>query len=109
MNWIAGIMVDTFFKPKPCKSKALRDFARGQECTLRLPGCNRNQETTVLCHIRQKGFNGVGQKPLDFFGYHGCSECHRLEAEAGYDDLLRAMMETQTRLYNAGLLVIEKT
>ena len=44
-------------------------------------------------------------KPLDIFGYHGCSECHRRESEAGSDDIQRAMMETQTRLYEVGLIV----
>lgn len=73
---------------------------------MRLPGCNGDTETTVLCHIRTKDFNGWGQKPLDIFGYHGCSECHRREAEAGYDDLLRALMETQRRLYDADLIKI---
>jgi hypothetical protein len=65
-----------------------------------LPGiCNRNPETTVLCHIRMFGHAGVSEKPHDFFGYHGCSDCHRHEKEAGYDDLLRALMTTQARVY----------
>ena len=91
-------------KNKQCKSSKIREFARGQSCTLRMPWCNGMDDTTVLCHIRRKGFNGVGQKPLDFFGFHGCSDCHRREEEAEDGDVLRAMMETQTRLYNAGLL-----
>lgn len=34
------------------RSKALRDSARGQCCTLQIPGiCNSNPETTVLCHL----------------------------------------------------------
>lgn len=93
-------------KPKQCVSAKIRSFARGQDCALRLPWCNGNPETTVHCHVRRKGFNGVNQKPLDIFGFHGCSECHRREDEAEDDDLLRAMMETQTRLYQAGILKV---
>lgn len=94
------------FKPRKCVFPVIRNFARGQTCTLRMPWCNNDQATVVHCHIRQKGFNGIGQKPLDIFGYHGCSECHRREGEAGFDDLLRAMKETQTRLYDAGILEV---
>lgn len=55
----------------------LRDFARGQECTIRVPGyCNHDPETTVLCHDRSAGVAGVGQKPSDLNGAHGCSACH---------------------------------
>lgn len=96
------------FKPAKCVSDKIRSFAKGQDCTLRMPWCNNNPETTVQCHIRQKGFNGWNHKPLDFFGYHGCSECHRREGETGTDDLLRAMMETQNRLYQAGILKVEE-
>ena len=99
--------VQTNFKPEKCVSPKIRSFARGQDCTLRMPWCNNNPETVVHCHIRMKGFNGINEKPLDFFGYHGCSECHRRELEAGYDDILRAMMETQTRLFQAGILTTQ--
>ena len=98
--------MNSFFKPIRCVSRAIRDFARGQTCTLRMPWGNNDPETTVHCHIRRKGFNGVNQKPLDIFGYHGCSECHRREDAADDGDLLRAMMETQTRLYQAGILKV---
>lgn len=96
----------TNFKPPKCVSPAIRNFARGQTCTLRMPWCVGGTETTVHCHVRQEGFNGIGMKPLDFFGYHGCRECHRREGEAGKGEILRAMMETQTRLYAAGIIRI---
>lgn len=86
--------VPSFISPK------LRAFAKGQDCTLILPGiCNRDPETTVHCHVRAFGMAGVGMKTHDFFGYHGCSACHAHEKEAGWDDLLRAMMLTQARIY----------
>lgn len=80
-------------------SQKLRDFARGQDCTLLMPWCNRNHETTVLCHIRAFGNAGTALKPHDFIAYHGCSECHRREKEAGWDDILRALILTQTRVF----------
>lgn len=55
----------------------LRDFARGQSCTIRIPGhCTFDELTTVLCHDRSAGVAGMGQKPCDFNGAHGCSACH---------------------------------
>ena len=95
------------FIPEKIVSKALRDFARGQSCTLRMPWCNGDPETTVLCHCRMKG-TGMATKPHDIWGYHGCSECHRREQEAGYDDLLRAIFETQCRALAAGLIVVPR-
>lgn len=86
-------------KVQPFVSKKLRDFARGQECTLKMPWCNFDNSTVVLCHIRRFGVAGVAQKPHDFLAYHGCSECHRREGDAGWDDLLRALMLTQIRVY----------
>jgi len=30
---------------------------------------------------------------------HGCAECHRREQDAGWDDLLRALIITQQHVY----------
>lgn len=55
----------------------LTEFARGQECTFQIPGvCNRDPETTVLCHLPDFGLAGMGQKVHDLIGAHGCSACH---------------------------------
>lgn len=55
----------------------LREFARGRECLIRIPGyCNWRSETVVLCHRRGFGTAGMGQKPCDLNGAHGCSSCH---------------------------------
>ncbi|HHK5888093.1 TPA: nuclease domain-containing protein [Serratia marcescens] len=49
------------------RSKALRDSARGQCCTLQIPGiCNGNAETTVLCHL---------PSPTHGMGYKGGGLC----------------------------------
>lgn len=87
-------------KVKPYTSPKLRMFAKGKTCALAMPWCNHDPETTVLCHVRAFGIAGMAQKPHDFFAYHGCSECHRREKEAGWDDILRAMMITQKRVFD---------
>ena len=52
----------------------LRKEARGRECQIRIPGvCNRNAETTVLCHIPGAG---MARKSADIHAAIGCSDCH---------------------------------
>ena len=50
--------------------------ARGQNCTVRLPGiCNGNNETVVFAHINGIRFgHGVGHKTE--YGAFACSSCH---------------------------------
>ncbi|MBW5896060.1 DUF1364 domain-containing protein [Pectobacterium brasiliense] len=58
------------------RSKALRESARGQACTLQISGiCNGNPETTVLCHLPSPT-HGMGYKGDDFWAVYGCSSCH---------------------------------
>ena len=56
----------------------IRQSARGEECTLRLPYvCNFNPETTVWCHSnRLEDGKGMGLKARDEEGCYGCSDCH---------------------------------
>lgn len=57
--------------------KALRKLAKGQDCMIRLPGCNGDPATTVLAHYALSGYTGMGMKPDDFaFGAWSCSSCH---------------------------------
>lgn len=50
--------------------------ARGQNCTVRLPGvCNFNPETTVFAHISGIRF-GHGVAIKTEFGAYACSACH---------------------------------
>ncbi|MDG1315018.1 MAG: DUF1364 family protein [Flavobacteriaceae bacterium] len=95
------------FKEHRVVSKSLRDFARNQECTLQMPWCNHDTETTVHCHVRKYGLTGLGQKPTDIHGFHACSECHRRESEAGDDDILRAVFITQIRLIQEGIIKVK--
>jgi hypothetical protein len=60
------------------KMTPIRRSAKGQECTLRIPGvCNRNPETTVLCHSNWLADGkGMGLKAPDTAAAFGCSACH---------------------------------
>jgi hypothetical protein len=88
-----------------------RKAARGQDCTLRIPGvCNQNPETVVLCHSnRLEHGKGMGIKADDKYACFGCSSCHDvLDGRANRPDGLshdglqeifdRAMNETQDLL-----------
>jgi len=90
-------------KSNPVRSKKLRDSARGENCTLRIPGvCNGDTETSVLCHLPH-GRRGVGTKASDDHAVIACSSCHDAidmralppvsEAEI-YECMVRAIAET---------------
>ncbi|WP_374290138.1 nuclease domain-containing protein [Paenirhodobacter enshiensis] len=103
------------FKTPPAVSKRVRDSAQGQSCTLRLPCCNGDDSTVVLAHLRFFGWAGISQKPPDFLAVYACSACHDAldrRNNAGeplweFEDVLRALGETQIRLFRAGLLTIK--
>lgn len=95
------------------ESKKLRASARGQDCTLRLPGvCNGNPETTVLAHL-PCGKKGMGMKSPDNMACFACSACHdaidgrRRDVEVEGADLLRALAETQEHWIGQGLMIIK--
>jgi len=63
-------------KSKPIRSQKLRDLARGQECTLQIPGvCNHNPETTVLAHLPDES-HGIARKSDDLSACFADHECH---------------------------------
>jgi len=70
----------------------LRKLARGKPCLLRIPGVcvdSPSHETTVLCHVRIAG-TGMGRKPVDLAGIHGCAACHdALDGRVQYANLSR--------------------
>lgn len=97
------------------RSKAVTDAARGQPCTLRLPGvCNFNEETVVLAHLPSTG-KGMGTKSSDIHAVFACSDCHdamdrgthRLDYETILDAMLDALAETQSRLVEAGIITVK--
>jgi hypothetical protein len=97
-------------------SQKIRRSARGQTCTLRIPGvCTGDPETTVACHVQAPGMGTMGGKASDLHVIYGCAACHAVldnrarwaEAAVGWDDVLRALIETQSRLIRAGLLQVK--
>ena len=99
-------------KQPPLVSRALRASAQGQPCTVRSPACNGRMDTTVLAHLRVFGVAGLGQKPPDWCAVYACAACHdamdRRDAATaglvGHEDMLRALIETQRRMWAAGLI-----
>ena len=65
-------------KPQTHRSEAVRKAARGQSCTLRLPGVCRNRvDTVVWCHSPYpEDGKAAGHKGHDMLGCMGCFECH---------------------------------
>lgn len=60
----------------PFRSDKVLHHARGQTCTLRLPGiCDHNPETTVSAHIRDE-WKGMGTKASDHSIVFACGHCH---------------------------------
>lgn len=104
-------------KPNKIRSKKITDSAKGEDCTLRIPGiCNGNPETTVFAHL--PGNKGTGTKNHDIFGVYACNKCHDWidgrGGESEYEDwldrheqMLRALQETQIKLYQKGLLRVD--
>lgn len=62
-------------KPKLGTLFALREFARGRECLIRVPEICRWSDAQ-LCHLRVANVAGGGQKPPDLCGVIGCTPCH---------------------------------
>ncbi|WP_265554899.1 DUF1364 domain-containing protein [Serratia grimesii] len=98
------------------RSKALRDSARGECCTLQIPGiCNGNPKTTVLCHL-PSNTHGMGYKSDDYWAVFGCSSCHDvIDGRSPYDwrpgelneILFYALHRTIGTWIGRGLLIIK--
>lgn len=79
------------------KQDKITKAARGRDCTVRLPGCPNNTETTVLAHYRLAGTCGMGIKPNNLQAAFCCAWCHdRIDGRAKYD-----MPRDEIRLYHA--------
>ena len=104
----------------PMKSKGprmtpIRKSAKGEDCTVRVPGvCNRDPATTVWAHSNShKDGKGMGLKARDEEGCYACFACHSWldggyasnaprEVRDKYFDLARA--ESQSILKRKGLM-----
>lgn len=100
-------------KSNPVRSKKLRDSARDESCTLRLPSiCSGDPATTVLAHLPFGG-RGVALKASDDHAVYACDACHsvldsrtraRIDRAELYECCLRALAETHERMRQKGLI-----
>ena len=93
-------------------SKKLRQSAKGQECTFRIPGvCNHSPETTVLCHAPNEE-RGMGNKGDDHHAAFGCCSCHehldmnRLPKAEAAAYWLQGIERTHRSWVKKGLMVV---
>lgn len=80
----APMKISTPMKRHRTATSKIRLSARGEDCTLRFPCCNRDPATTVWCHSnRLEDGKGMGLKAHDQEGCYGCSNCHAF-LDGGY-------------------------
>ena len=90
----------------------IRNSARGESCTVRIPGvCNHNPETVVFAHVNGAG---MGVKASDLHGAYCCAACHDIadgrarlpEVTADTVKLwfLQGVLRTQLKLIEKGLV-----
>ena len=95
------------------RSRAIRESARGQACTVRSPLCNGDSDTTVWAHSNLGAHGkGMGHKASDLFGCYACAACHmwldagpasREEKELAF---LRAWALSLTVLVDLGIVSV---
>lgn len=98
------------------KSQALRDSAKGQDCTLQIPGaCNYDPATVVFVHFPDES-HGMARKSDDISGGFGCSGCHDvIDRRVPYDFaagdrewfMRRAQNRTMRRWIELGLVTVK--
>jgi hypothetical protein len=65
-----------FPKPQTYRNQKIRDSARGEECTVRLPGCACIVDATIWSHYRgEAGGKGMALKSDDLCGAYACTFC----------------------------------
>jgi hypothetical protein len=86
----------------PYRNKKLTNAAKGQECTLQIPGvCIGGTETTVACHS-PLWEDRNGTKAPDHAISFGCVACHSVldRREKHYDgEQVQLMPEDEQRYY----------
>lgn len=92
-------------------SQALRNSAKGRNCTLRLDGCLYSPETVVLAHL-PCGHKGIGMKSPDNMAVFACAVCHArldgpLRNTIPASDISRALAETQMYWIENGYMTIK--
>lgn len=104
------------FAPR-INSRAMRNAARGEHCTLEIVGaCWGGTDTTVLAHLPDES-HGISRKPDDLSACFACVTCHDVidgrrpwpSGEKGSRDgyMRRAQTRTWRRLFEKGVLNIK--
>ena len=99
------------------RSKAIRNAAKGQDCTVNIVGvCNYNPETVVFAHYPSEG-KGMGIKSSDLSGGFSCEGCHSAldgrtkHANLDYGErefyMRRSMVRTLEKLADMGILTVK--
>lgn len=99
-------------KEQMIRSKKMRDGARGQTCTMQIPGiCNHDPETTVFAHSDHLVHGkALRVKAHDIFGADMCYACHKeyhKNEREYFHDFVRAMAKTQLRRIKQGILIVK--
>ena len=93
--------------------------ARGQNCTVRIPGCcNGNSETVVFAHLNGAGFGrkyefNIPETDRSFpIGSYACSACHdvidfRIKTEFDRDLIL--LWHHEAIIRTLGIMIKERT
>jgi len=97
-------------------SKAVRDSARDEQCTVNIAGvCSYRTDTTVFAHLPDES-KGMGTKSDDLSGCYACMACHDvldgrrrhvLSAEEREWYMRRAMVRTWRRLLEKKIITIK--
>lgn len=81
---------------------AFRELARGEDCTMMVPGvCSYNPETVVLAHSNSLADGkGMGYKSSDAEGVWACYACHSWldQGKASREEKDRAFHRAQLRM-----------
>ena len=98
------------------RSNKIRQAAKGQECTINIPGvCKYDTDTTVLAHINDK-HHGTGMKASDISACFACFDCHNAidrtpicEQFEEFRDwyLLRGIRRTWEILIDLGIITVK--
>lgn len=100
------------------RSKKVTESARGEMCTMNMPDCRYDTETTVWAHANYDYCGkGTGIKASDIFGCYACQSCHDLydgrrkdptvNVESAERYFWRAHVKSMNRLIELGIVKIE--
>lgn len=99
------------------RSKKLTQSANGEVCTMGMPGCSHDTQTTVWAHANYDFCGkGAGIKASDIWGCYACQSCHDLydgrrqdltvDEESKQWYFWRAHVKSMNRLIELGIVSV---